>query len=69
MLHNGRWRQLERLRGSRDPARLLQTVAGIGPALAQRIHDELQVDTLEGLESAAHDGRLEAVSGVGGRRS
>jgi hypothetical protein len=69
MFRTGRWSQLERLRGSLDPVRLFRTVPGIGPGLGQRIHDELQVDTLEGLESAAHDGRLDAVSGIGQRRA
>ena len=69
MLRTGRWSQLERLRGSLDPVRLFQTVPGVGPALAQRIHDALQVDTLEGLEAATHDGRLDAVPGVGERRA
>jgi len=69
ILRTGHWAQLERLRGTLEPGKLFQTVAGIGPALAQRIHDELHVDTLEGLESAAHDGRLETVSGVGPRRA
>jgi hypothetical protein len=69
MLRAGRWSQLERLRGALDPVRLFQTVPGIGPGLAQRIHDELEVDTLEALEAAAHDGRLDGVSGVGKRRA
>lgn len=69
MLHTGRWPQLERLRGSLDPAHLFQTVPGVGPKLAQRIHDKLGVDTLEGLEQAAVDGRLEKVGGVGQRRA
>jgi putative hydrolase len=64
----GRWSQLERLRGSLDPAHLFQTVPGIGPELAQRIHDGLHIDTLEALEMAAHDGRLATVKGVGTRR-
>jgi putative hydrolase len=69
MLATGRWAQLERLRGSLDPVKRLQAVPGIGPRLAQRIHDELHIDTLEGLELAAHDGRLEALPGVGARRA
>jgi len=68
ILRTGRWAQLERWRGTLDPARLFQTVPGIGPQLARAIHDELQVDTLEALEVAAHDGRLEAVPGIGPRR-
>ncbi len=69
ILRTGRWAQLERLRGALDPIKLFQTVPGIGPRLARRIHDELHVDTLEALELAAHDGRLEALAGVGPRRT
>jgi len=65
----GRWGRLERLRGTLDPVQLFQVVPGIGPQLAQLIHDELQLDNLEALEAAAHDGRLEAVPGVGPRRA
>lgn len=69
ILRTGRWSQLERLRGELEPVRLFQTVPGIGPQLARRIHDHLHVDTLEALEMAAHDGRLETVEGVGPRRA
>jgi putative hydrolase len=69
MLRTGRWSQLDRLRGTLDPVRVFQTVPGIGPALAQRAHDTLGIDTLEALEIAAHDGRLEAVPGIGARRA
>lgn len=68
MLRTGRWGQLERLRGTLDPERLFQTIPGVGPQLAHRLHETLHVDTLEGLEVAAYDGRLEAVSGIGSRR-
>jgi len=68
MLATGRWGQLDRLRGDADPIRLFQRLPGIGPRLAQQIHDTLDVDTLESLEVAAHDGRLESVPGVGPRR-
>ena len=36
MLDTGRWAQLQRLRGSLDPAALFQTVPGMGPGFAQR---------------------------------
>jgi hypothetical protein len=59
---------LERLRGHTAPEDLFLTVPGIGEVLAQRIHAELGVDTLEDLELAAHDGRLAGVRGMGPRR-
>lgn len=68
LIATGRWMQLERLRGSLDPVQLFQTLPGIGPELARRIHEMLHVDTLEALETAAYDGRLEAVKGLGKRR-
>ncbi len=41
---------------------------GIGPTLATRLHDELDIDTLEELEIAAHDGRLRDLAGIGEKR-
>ena len=69
ILITDRWNQLERLRGTLDPVKLFQGVPGVGPQLAQRMHEALHVDTLEALEAAAHDGRLESVAGVGTRRA
>ncbi len=68
MVLSGNWSQLQRLRHGAEGVPLLQTVPGVGPELARRIHDELHVDTLEGLESAAYDGSLERLKGVGERR-
>jgi DNA polymerase (family 10) len=67
-LHTGRIGMLERLRGAVSPEDLFTTVPGIGEELARRIHDELDVETLEELEMAAHDGRLATVPGFGTRR-
>lgn len=69
MAETGRWAQLERLRGEVAPEALFRSIPGVGPELARRLHDELHVDTLEGLEVAAHDGRLERVKGIGSRRA
>lgn len=69
LLATSRWAALERLRGAADPETLLRTVPGVGAALAHRLHDELGVDTLEGLEVQAHAGRLAGLSGVGARRA
>lgn len=68
LLRTGRWAQLERLRGEVAPEQLFRSVPGIGPELARRIHDTFDVDTLEELEVAAHDGRLAQVPGLGPRR-
>jgi putative hydrolase len=69
MVTTGRWSQLERLTGELEPTKLLQTVPGIGPELAERIHDILHVDTLQALELEAHNGRLVEVPGIGERRA
>ena len=68
ILATGRWGLLERLRGTLDPEQLFRSVPGVGRVLARRIHNALQVDSLEALESAAHDGRLASVPGMGARR-
>lgn len=65
----GRLAQLDRLRGEATPERLFQSIPGVGPALAQTLHDHLHADTLEALEIAACDGSLAAVPGVGPRRA
>jgi DNA polymerase (family 10) len=66
--HTGKLRMLERLHGRLSPVELFKTVPGIGEELAERVHRELDIDTLEALEVAAHDGRLDAVAGFGPRR-
>lgn len=68
LAHTGRLGLLERLRGESGPERLLTTVAGIGPELAGRIHEQLGIETLEELEVAAYDGRLGEVPGMGRKR-
>jgi len=64
----GRLALLERLEGELSPEDLFTTVPGIGEELAKRIYSELHIETLEDLEMAAHDGRLEKVPGMGHRR-
>lgn len=68
LVTTGRFSQFERLRGQLDPVSLLSTVPGIGRGLALAIHNDLHIDTLEELEIAAHDGRLDRVQGIGSRR-
>jgi hypothetical protein len=69
ILATGRWSQLERLRGSLDPVAVFRAIPGIGPDLARQIHETLHVDTLEALEAACVDGRIETVPGIGPRRA
>lgn len=68
LLRSGDLALIQRLRGEIDPEKVLQTVPMIGPELARRIHAELGIETLEGLEVAAYDGRLDTLRGIGTRR-
>lgn len=68
MILTGRFPMLEHLRGEVDPAKLLRTVPGIGRVQAERLHHDLGINTLEELEAAAHDGRLENVAGFGPKK-
>jgi len=68
ILQTGHWSKLERLRGQLDPVWLFTQVPGIGAELAKRIVDQHNLDSLEGLESAAYDGRLARVKGIGLKR-
>ena len=68
MTRTGRWRALERLRRERGGAPLFSTLPGVGPTLAQRLCDTLGCESLEELERAAHDGRLEQIPGFGPKR-
>jgi hypothetical protein len=68
MLDTGHWRFLERLEGTVPPGSVFRQISGVGPELAERIHEVLGIETLEALEQAAHDGRLAEVEGFGERR-
>ncbi|MDG4648455.1 helix-hairpin-helix domain-containing protein [Roseibacterium sp. SDUM158017] len=67
LLTTGQWRQLERLKGSLSPEDLFRTIPGIGPELARRLVDTLDVETLEDLETALRLDRTQ-VPGIGPRR-
>ena len=70
MLTRGRWSRLDRLRGDAEPEVLFCSIPGVGPELARSLHENLGVDTLEALELAASDGRLELqVPRIGVRRA
>jgi hypothetical protein len=64
-IKTGRSDMLDRLQGEVAPEDLFTKVPGIGKELSQRIAEELDVSTLEALEQAAHDGRLQEVEGFG----
>ena len=64
----GRFPMLEHLRGEVDSIALLRSVPGIGHVQAQRLHEDLGIDTLEDLEAAAHDGRLASLAAFGAKR-
>jgi putative hydrolase len=68
LLTHGRLPMLDRLRGEANPIALLRSVPGIGRVFAERLHDELGLETLADLEAAAHDGRLETIAGFGAKR-
>ena len=52
LIITGRLPMLDRLRGESDPVALLLSVPGIGKRTAERLHNELGIDTLEELEVA-----------------
>lgn len=67
-VQTGRLLLLEQLNDAFSPEALFRRVPGIGPELAQRIYDDLKIESLEALEVAAHDGSLEQLEGFGRRR-
>ena len=69
IVQTGRWGRLDRLRGAADVEAVFHTIPGVGMTLAHRLHDELGVDSLESLEVAARDGRLERLPQIGPRRA
>jgi hypothetical protein len=68
LVETGRLPMLERMRGESAPEQQLMTVPGIGRKLAERLHHDLGLASLEELEAAAHDGRLASLAGLGEKR-
>jgi putative hydrolase len=64
----GRMSRLENLRGAADPVELFRSIPTVGRVLAERIHDQLHVDSLEALENAVREGQLHKVEGLGRKR-
>lgn len=68
LVKTGRLPMLDRLRGLVDPLVTLASVPGVGRKFASVLHDDLGIDSLEELEAAAYDGRLERIRGFGPKR-
>lgn len=68
LIHSDRVGLLDRLRGDSGAEEALATVPGIGPKTATRIHEDLGIETLTELETAAHDGRLQLIPGMGRKK-
>jgi len=68
LVRTGRLGLLQRLRGHSGPEHLFLTLPGIGPELANRIHERLGVESLPELAAAASAGRLTQVPGLGPKR-
>lgn len=64
----GRFALLERLRANAPADSVLETVPGIGAVWVKHLEDDLGIATLEDLEAAAYDGRLEHAAGMGAKR-
>ena len=65
LLETGRLGLLSRLRAELSPSEVFSRLPGIGEILATRIVDGLGITTLEELERAVHDGRLQQLEGIG----
>ena len=64
----GRMSRLQSLKGGHDPVALFESIPGIGPKLAHRIIEYLHIDSLEALEMAAHNHRLEKIPGFSAKK-
>lgn len=65
IVKTGKSRLLFRLQGLVNPEDLFEKMPGIGHKMAERMVEQLKIHSLEELEQAAHDGRLDKVEGFG----
>lgn len=68
LVHTGHLQLLDQSRSGSRAEAMLSTVPGIGPVTASRIQNELGIESLSELRSAAYDGRLAGLSGFGSKR-
>ena len=64
----GKMTRLESLQGESDPIRLFKQIPGVGTKIAHEIYEQLHINTLEALEVAVHNGRLNRLSNIGKNR-
>lgn len=60
---------LDQLRADTEPDHVLDSIRGIGPALAKRIQEQLGIVTVGELERASRESRLRGVPGIGPARA
>ena len=68
IIETGRLSLLEKFENKSSPEEILSKVPGVGDKMASRIHSKLDIESLEELERAAYDGRLENIPGMGEKR-
>ena len=68
IVRTGGLRFLSHLEGEHGTEAAFTDLPGLGPVLARRVASALDIHTLEELEIAANDGRLDRVRGLGARR-
>ena len=68
-VETGRIGLKDRLEATADPVGLFESVPGVGPALAQQLAHDLGLRSLAALERACYDGRVEALPGMGPRKT
>lgn len=68
LIRCSRLRSLDSLRRKQAADDTLTSLPMIGPLLAERIRNRLGIDSLEEVYTAAYDGRLQRIAGVGRKR-
>jgi len=67
-IETGKMARLELLQGNSDPITLFQQIPGVGPTIAHEFYEKLHINTLEALEMAIQNGRLNSIASIGKNR-
>lgn len=68
LMATGNLPQLEALRAEIPPGLIqMLRIPGLGPKKVKAIHDQLQIDSLDGLKAACLDGRIAGLKGFGAK--